>query len=115
MTPDEKCFQISIAEFVLQQAALQTAFMKMALRRLQQIEELHSLRAKLEQLPDSEERAAMASRLSDLESSFDCSSATRRLENLLARLESEQEKIGAAVRDFRASLPPVSDRELPAI
>ena len=104
MNHEDGIFHITMGEFVLQQAAMQAAFMKMAMVRLQQLEDTRRLRARLEQSPESEEKSDIAAKLSALESSVDVSAETKRLVNLLWRAESDQEKMGAVFKDYRASL-----------
>jgi hypothetical protein len=106
MLHEERLFQISLAEFALKQAEMQAMFSKMVLLRFQNLEDTRKMRAQLERLPDSDEKAAIAAQLSVLESSVDVSADTKILTGLLARQESDHEKMEALLKTLRASLPP---------
>lgn len=113
MNHEDGIFHITMGEFILQQAAIQAAFMKMAMVRFQQLEDTRRMRARLEQSPDSEEKSDIAAKLSALESSIDFFAETKRMINMLWRVESDQEKMGAVLKALRASLPPPPDDPSP--
>ena len=102
----ERRFQIWLAEFVLQQAAMQSMFSRMVLVRFQNLEAARRLRAQLDRSPDSAEKTSIFEQLSALEASIDSTAETQALTALLARQESDHEKIEAALAALRASLPP---------
>jgi hypothetical protein len=109
MNHNDRLFHIAMVEFVLKQAEMQSAFTKLVVVRLQNLENRLRMRARLEQLQDSEEKSAIADDLSTLERSTDSSAETMVLKDFLARQESEHEKMGAVLKTLRASLPPPPD------
>ena len=113
MTYEERLFQISMAEFVLRQAEMQAMFSRMVVGRFQSDEAARRLRAQLERLPDSTEKASIFDQLSTLEASIDSTAETKALIAVLARQESDHEKMQACLASLRASLPPPPGKELP--
>ena len=80
---DAKIF-VSLSDFVLQQDLLLTALAKLMMVRFQNLEDTRRMRAQLEQMPDSDNKQAIAESLSALEQQVDSSAETRALQNLLA-------------------------------
>jgi uncharacterized protein Yka (UPF0111/DUF47 family) len=111
MTQDDLKIYLSLAQFSLDTAELQSALAKMVLVRFQNLEDTRRMRAQLEQMPESEEKHAIVERLSAVEKSVDDSAETRLLKNFLSRAETGHEHMQAYLSTLRASLPRDSEQQ----